>query len=212
MELEPNAGGMEVGTDLPLVQAPDLGAQMRALSARHPELFADEFEAFVRAVFTRIQVAWSTLRYEDARPFETDALYQQHRAWIERYRKAGLRNRCEDLRIGSVLIARVGVDAWVEFVTVRIFASMRDWTEDSSGRLVGGNATTPRQFSEYWTFVRTAGKPARPRSNLDTCPSRGAPLDRVGASGVCGHCDAKVTTGDFDWVLAAIDQDEVYRG
>jgi hypothetical protein len=29
---------------------------------------------------------------------------------------------------------------------------------------------------------------------------------------VCGYCDAKNSTGQFDWVLAGIDQDEAYGG
>ena len=31
-------------------------------------------------------------------------------------------------------------------------------------------------------------------------------------AGVCTYCQVKVTTGDFDWVLSRIEQDEVYAG
>jgi hypothetical protein len=34
----------------------------------------------------------------------------------------------------------------------------------------------------------------------------------VSETGVCGYCDAKITGGEFDWVLSTIDQDETYRG
>ena len=111
-----------------------------------------------------------------------------------------------------MLFRSIGTDAWLESVTVRIFARMRDWTEDASGKVVGGSRSEDRIFSEYWTFIRTAGKPARPRAELESCPSCSAPLDKVNESGVCGYCDAKITGGDFDWVLSAIDQDESYRG
>jgi len=30
--------------------------------------------------------------------------------------------------------------------------------------------------------------------------------------GTCTYCQAKVTTGEFDWVLSRIEQDEVYVG
>ena len=43
-------------------------------------------------------------------------------------------------------------------------------------------------------------------------PCCGAPLDNVSQTGVCGYCDTKITTGDFDWVLSRIDQCEVYSG
>jgi len=29
---------------------------------------------------------------------------------------------------------------------------------------------------------------------------------------VCKHCKAKVNSGDFDWVLARIEQDDAYTG
>jgi uncharacterized protein with PIN domain len=97
-------------------------------------------------------------------------------------------------------------------VTVRIYARMRDWTEDRDGNVVGGSRSEDRIFSEYWTFLRSAGGAGRPRENLDQCPSCGAPLDRVSETGVCGYCEAKITGGEHDWVLSAIEQDEAYRG
>ena len=205
-------GGMEIGTDLALVRAADLDAQIRALSGRHPELRLGDFNTYATAVFLKIQEAWAAMDYEKARPYETDALYQQHRYWLHRYRAQGLRNRLEDIRITRIDVARLGVDAWVEFITLRMHAQMRDWTEDGRGQVVGGSKDTPKRFTEYWTFVRGAGGNAKPRSQVDQCPSCGAALDNVGQTGICGYCDAKVTSGDFDWVLAAIDQDEVYQG
>ena len=31
-------------------------------------------------------------------------------------------------------------------------------------------------------------------------------------AGSCTHCNAKVTSGEFDWVLSRIEQDEAYSG
>jgi hypothetical protein len=31
-------------------------------------------------------------------------------------------------------------------------------------------------------------------------------------AGDCRYCRAKVTTGEFDWMLSRIEQDEAYRG
>ena len=119
-------------------------------------------------------------------------------------------NRAADVRVSAVQLARIQMDAYYTAITVRIAASMLDWTENAAGDVVGGSKGQPKRFSEYWTFVRTAGSPHAPRENVDSCPSCGAPLDRVGEGGVCGYCEAKITSGDFDWVLAAIDQDDVY--
>jgi hypothetical protein len=32
----------------------------------------------------------------------------------------------------------------------------------------------------------------------------------VNQAGACNHCRAEVTSGDFDWVLTRIEQDEAY--
>lgn len=214
--LEPGVG-VEAGTRNPIVQAPDLPVRLRELQARHPDFQWAAFRARVVDTFQRIQGAWSDQAYEKARPLETDFLFQQHRYWIERYRAEGLRNRLDKVRVTDVVPAKVELDAYVEAITVRVFASMRDWTEDRAGKVVGGSRTGDRVFSEYWTFLRTAeaarrtGAPAGDHAP-DQCPSCGAPLDKVNETGVCGYCDAKITGGDFDWVLSAIDQDEAYRG
>ena len=31
-------------------------------------------------------------------------------------------------------------------------------------------------------------------------------------AGQCGYCSSRVTTGDFDWVLSRIEQDDSYTG
>jgi predicted lipid-binding transport protein (Tim44 family) len=203
-------GGVEVGTDLPTVRAPDATAQLRAISARDPSFSWNDFRRHAIEVFGKIQSAWGEMKWEQARPYETDFLFQQHRYWIDRYREEGYRNRIDDAVVTGVDLARVSIDAHIESITVRIYARMLDWTEDKNGKVVGGSDTDPKIFSEYWTFVRTAGRGHKPVSSTN-CPNCGAPLDRVSETGVCGYCEAKITGGDFDWVLSAIDQDEEYR-
>jgi predicted amidophosphoribosyltransferase len=43
------------------------------------------------------------------------------------------------------------------------------------------------------------------------CPNCGAPL-KVNSTGICEFCSGKITSGEFDWVLSLIEQDESYRG
>ena len=103
-------------------------------------------------------------------------------------------------------------DAWYESITVRLWASARDFVERvEDGAVVGGNERVRRRFSEYWTFLRAAGSGASATDGT-RCPSCGAPLDRISQAGVCGYCEARITTGRFDWVLTRIDQPEVYQG
>lgn len=210
LSLKPGAG-VEAGTRTPTRSDADLGAQMRRFQARHPGESWDALRERFVALFTRVQAAWSAGDLAALRPHETDFLYQQHRYWLERYRAEGYRNRVESVRVTEVVPVRVTMDHWVEAVTVRIYATARDWTEERDGTVRGGSRDADRVFTEYWTLLRSVGATGK-APTLDGCPSCGAPLDRIGETGVCGYCEAKITGGDFDWVLSGIDQDDVYGG
>ena len=94
---------------------------------------------------------------------------------------------------------------------MRIGAQGYDYTVDESGRVVSGSKSNLRHWSEYWTFIRNRNaKPAAARADLN-CPNCGAPL-KVNNAGVCEFCGGKITSGEFDWVLSRIEQDESYRG
>ena len=205
-------GGDEPGVNRPSIKMPNLGAAKRALSVRDTSFTWGGFTQHVKHSFHVLQDAWSSLQWERARPYETDNLFQTHRFWIERYKADGLQNRVEGVQIEHIEICKVDRDPYYEVITVRIYASMLDYTENASGRVVGGNRKARRRFSEYWTFLRRIGVTSNPERELDGCPSCGAPVSGVNPSGVCGYCQAKVVSGNFDWTLAQIDQDETYEG
>ena len=125
-------------------------------------------------------------------------------------RRQGLRNVLEDIEIQRLRVVKVATDAFYDAITVRFWASMKDYTVDSSGAAVCGSQATPRRFSEYWTFVRRRGVSESEKKD-NQCPNCGAPLE-INMAGVCEHCESKITNGDFDWVLSRIEQDEAYAG
>lgn len=203
------SGGEEIGTDWPTRISPQLDSERRKLLGRHPEFNMAAFERIARETFFAVQQAWTSGDYEKARPLETDNLYNTHRYWLEAYKAAGLRNVLEDVRIDRVVVAKIEVDAFYESITVRIFASMKDYTQDTNGRLQSGSRSEVRRFSEYWTFIAAIGAPLTLGPAETSCPSCGAPMS-VSQTGKCTHCDALVTSGKFGWVLSRIDQDEAY--
>ena len=93
---------------------------------------------------------------------------------------------------------------------MRIFATGLDYTVDAKDNVVGGSRRRLRPYSEYWTLIR--GAATRGAARVDrSCPNCGGEL-RINMTGTCEFCQAKVTTGDFDWVLSRIEQDEAFRG
>jgi rubrerythrin len=206
-----HSGGVEVGTDLPTVFAPDLAAQKRALAMRDPSFSWQAYNMRLQHMFKEIQAGWSRLDESRLRPYETDTVFDAHRFWLQRYRESGTRNILADVRILRIDIAKIEHDAYFDAITTRIFASMKDSTVDAAGKVISGSAKAERRFSEYWTTIRRSGthkKSGAPRA----CPNCGAPLDKITMAGVCEYCGGKVVSGEFDWVLAIIEQDEEYAG
>jgi hypothetical protein len=80
----------------------------------------------------------------------------------------------------------------------------------ATGERVSGNPNRERAYSEYWTLLRGAAVRGAPRTDK-SCPNCGATLE-VNMAGECAHCGSKVASGDFDWVLSRIEQDDSYSG
>lgn len=210
---EPRAPGLaghaeERGTDLPTVLDPKAKARWAKLVLRDPEMSWPKFQARLELVFNELSRGWNRQDLAAARAYLSDGLHASFSYWIEAYQAQHLRNYTEDARIVSVQMARVTGDAVYDAVTVRVFATGFDFTLDGEGNVVGGSRDRERQYSEYWTLIRGAGKRGAPRTDPE-CPSCGAPL-AIEMTGHCSHCRVKVTSGDFDWVLSRVEQDESY--
>lgn len=198
----------EEGTDFPTVYQPNFAEAQAEFLARNPEFSKSHAEARFRAIFLALQNAWSTLKWEDARPYETDSMFQMHRYWIEAYKAQKLRNVLDQIEVGTVEFVKFQTDPFCDAITVRIFAQMLDYTVDAQSKVVRGSNSSPRPFSEYWTFIRGKGAKENDK-DVRNCPNCGAPLS-VNMAGDCTHCGGKITRGDFDWVLSKIEQDEAY--
>jgi hypothetical protein len=212
VETPPWEGGPEKGTNEATIVSPELHAGKRALESRDETFQWDAFNRRLRHMFYEIQKGWSELDEGKLRPYETDRIFHAHRFWLERYRARGVRNRIENVMVTKLETAAIEHDAYFDAITVRVWASMRDWHEDNRGRVVSGSPSETRRFSEYWTLVRRSDVAHRATGDPRLCPQCGAPLDRVNMAGLCEYCGSKIISGEFDWVLALIEQDEEYRG
>ncbi|MCB9932516.1 MAG: TIM44-like domain-containing protein [Planctomycetes bacterium] len=205
-------GGVEVGTGDPTIYAPDLAAQKRSLAMRDPAFHWHAFNKRCSFIFNELQQAWTDQDEPRMRPFVTDTLFDTVRYWMARYRESGVREVVQDVIIERLEVARIEHDAWFDAITVRIFASMKEYQLDKTGGLISGSKDKVRRFSEYWTMIRRSDRQHAEAGDPANCPSCGAPLDRVNRAGICEYCNSKVISGDFDWVLAIITQDEDYVG
>lgn len=198
----------EQGTERMTVYQPHFATERGAFETAHPEFRWESFIARVREIAVELQEAWTQRDWERVRPLETESLFQMHRYWIDAYRKQNLRNVVDGFEVTRVEPVKIDHDAFYEAVTVRVHAHGRDYTVDERGNIVAGSKTDLRRWTEYWTFIRSRGGHER---GPVKCPNCGAPVD-AGTSGICPYCAGKVTTGEFNWVLSRIEQDEAYRG
>ena len=201
----------EVGTDFPSVSQPNFETIRAEFERNNPEFSWQDFQSRAKLIFDELQAAWSTLNWERARPHETDNIFQMHQYWIEAYRRQGLRNVVENCAVVGMQPVKIQEDSFYQAITLRIWAQGNDYTVDASGKVVAGSRQKTRKWSEYWTFIRNRqAKPTPARADLN-CPICGSPL-KVNASGICEFCGGKITSGEFDWVLSKIEQDESYAG
>lgn len=201
----------EVGNDLPTIVDPQAAPRVDQLRAKDPTFDWNAFQARVGLVFSQLQYAWSTRDWLRARPFVTDNLFQSQMYWIDLYIKERARNVTENARIVRIDLASALGDKYFDAITVRVWATGLDYTMSDDGRMLSGSRNKERAYSEYWTFVRGSRPTGKPTKTSPECPNCGAPL-KVGMTGNCEYCKVKVTSGEFDWVLSRIEQDESYAG
>jgi len=203
----------ETGTSLPTVIDPDAAVRIRALGQRDPAFQWPQLMARVGVIFTAIQPAWSERDWALARPYVSDQLFQMLGYWIESYKHEHLRNVSKNARITGIELAAVISDKFYDAITVRIHATGLDYTVTDDGKVVSGSETRERAYTEYWTLIRSASVKTKEggAGSGKECPNCGAPL-AINMAGSCDHCHAKVTSGDFEWVLSRIEQDAAYTG
>lgn len=201
----------EVGTDFPSVVQPNFSVVRAEFERNNPQFSWGQFQERARLIFNELQAAWSSMNWERARPHETDNIFQMHQYWIDAYRRQHLRNVVDNCTITAIQPVKIQEDAFYQGITLRIWAQGLDYTVDANGKMLSGSNRNLRKWSEYWTFIRNKqAQSSEARTDLN-CPNCGSPL-KVNASGICEFCGGKITSGEFDWVLSKIEQDESYSG
>jgi hypothetical protein len=201
----------ERGTDLPTVLQPDYEGRRDELLRDDPALSPEGLDARLRLIYAELQRAWAAQDLSGVRPFVSSGLYNYLDYWVSAYKQQGLRNVVDGARIERSRLVRVLRDAHYDAVTFRVWGNGRDYTERvETGEVVGGSRRQDRPYTEYWTLIRGAKTRGVPRTD-NACPSCGAGL-KVNMEGNCEYCRALVASGDFDWVLSKIEQDDSYAG
>lgn len=201
---------------VPAGPAADTQAVLAEIQAGDPGFNEQQFLDRCQAAFFLLQRAWQDRNVDEGRAYMTPGLYTSWKAQVDEMTAQHKRNVLENLFIQGMHIVKATKDPNFEQITVRMDASAMDYeVDDQTGKEVFavGGRRADRPFTEFWTFQRSAGAKTLVSGGVveKKCPNCGAPLD-VNATGQCRYCEAPVTSGKFDWVLARIDQANEWRG
>ncbi|MGH7911081.1 MAG: TIM44-like domain-containing protein, partial [Candidatus Dormibacteraceae bacterium] len=186
--------------------APSEGTAL--LKTADPAFEMDDFEKRAAQAFLALQAAWQARDVDSARGFMSPGLYFSWSAQVRQLVALHKINMLDGLRIDGMAAVRVIHGKAFDDLTVRITATCADYEIDERTRRVIFGSKTPSTFSEYWTFQRSVSAKTTDRHAVDkVCPNCGAPL-KINQVGECDFCHAAVTSGQFDWVLSRIEQED----
>ncbi len=172
-----------------------------------PEFSSDNFLAWTREVFLKIQQAWTDRNWKVIRPFESNELFNTHNSQLNEYIKNHKINVVEKINISNATLREFRQDGDKEILVVELHAVMRDYVIDEKTKKVLESNPNKDWYMKYlMTFNRKKGvltKAGTSNKSTTNCPNCGAPTE-ITSSGQCEYCDSVITTGEHDWVLSDI--------
>lgn len=182
---------------------------LNAIRKRDPSFDLDQFLDRAGTAFHKIQSAWSEQNLSPVRAFISDGIHERFSLQIGMQQDDGYRNVVEQVRIQSVEAVAVESTPAFDTIHVRIAAAAVDYRVNlQTDKLVSGSKRS-ESFVEFWSFHRRPGARTLSGSGCveGSCPRCSAPLKIVDRA-ECDACGAHVNSGEFDWVMAEITQDE----
>jgi len=108
--------------------------------------------------FFKIQGGWANRDMSTVRNMLTEEMYRILQGDAEKLKADHQINRLENIAVRSVDITEAWQESGRDYITVRVYANLLDYTEDEkSGQVLSGSKTDPVKFEEYWTFTRAVG-------------------------------------------------------
>jgi predicted lipid-binding transport protein (Tim44 family) len=136
----------------------DVRAGLRYIRQMDPGFNEPAFQDGCMDTFFKIQGAWATREMSSVRPLLTDEMYHTIQNDAERLKTEKRINKLDNIAVRSVDIVEAWQESGKDYITVRFYANLVDYTVDeTSGQVVSGSRTDPVKFEEYWTFVRPVG-------------------------------------------------------
>ena len=173
------------------------------------ELFnREEFEAWVKQIFIKLQYAWTDRDWTEIRAFETNELFEQHNSQLERYKMKKQINVLERVAVNWVKLYKFYKTNDKEVVETLVNSKMIDYIiDEKTGEVIAGDKTTSRVKTYKLTFIRTLGvktKPGESTLKAMNCPNCGGQL-KITQAGKCEYCGSIVVVDNHGWALSELE-------
>jgi predicted lipid-binding transport protein (Tim44 family) len=108
--------------------------------------------------FFKIQGAWANRDLSGVKKLLTDEMVKVIDDDLYRLKLDKKINKLDNIAVRSVDLVEAWQESGADFVTVKFYANLLDYTVDeSTGQVISGSKTEPVKFEEYWTFTRPVG-------------------------------------------------------
>lgn len=180
----------------------DIVAKLKAID---PEFNKEEFIAWSKTLFVKLQQAWTARDWEVIRTFETKELFEQHKSQLQGYIDNNTINVMDRICVNYAKLYQFKQEGGQDILTVELNSRMKDYIIDATTKKVlQGDKVTERTNTYLLTFVRTTGvvtQKATGEVETTNCPNCGAPT-KITSAGKCEYCGSVITTDTHDWALA----------
>uniref|UniRef100_A0A7C3UZQ8 Tim44 domain-containing protein n=1 Tax=Desulfobacca acetoxidans TaxID=60893 RepID=A0A7C3UZQ8_9BACT len=142
----------------PAAEEWDLEKGLKQIQAMDPLFSEDRFKDQVMDYFFKIQGAWVDRDLNTVKHLLTGEMFRLLQDDAEKMRREGQINKLDNMAVREVNVTEAWQESGQDYVTVRIYATLLDYTVDeNTGAIISGSKTEPSKFEEYWTFTRPSG-------------------------------------------------------
>ena len=182
---------------------------INSIKSIDPNFNSEEFKAFARDVYIRLQAAWSKGDWEDIRTFESNELFEQHRNQLQEYLDKGQLNKMDRVAVLKAVYSKFEQQSGKDILSIDVDVKQVDYIIDTkTNKVILGNQNEEDYGRYRLTFTRTTGNKtntATGETKITNCPNCGAPTT-ITSSGKCPYCGSVITTTDYGWVLSDLNK------
>jgi len=186
--------------------------QYDKIKKHDPHFHIPTITARIEQAFYIIKQGWSEHDMTAARAFISDGIYQRYAIQFNIQHAHRRHHRLDNLLIHHTELVGIEADKHFETMHFKISSRAKHHIENTQTNTPAQSLIPFTNKMEYWTYIRLPGVKTRSKPGLieGICPNCGATL-MLNKFEQCQQCMSLVTSGEYDWILAKITQEEEWR-